>query len=581
LRARGVVRMGRFGWEMAHPKLQSADAPKQAVAIYPSIGKMPQATIRQYVSRALEMFDGAETVAKDLRDFDGGDWTTKDALTFIHQPPPNLAHLAGDREHPAWRRLRFDELLAHQIVLRRRYHRRIRQTAEAITTPPFAEKLYAHLPFSPTAAQHRAVGEVCADMAKTTPMRRLLQGDVGSGKTLVAAVACLACALQKRTAAFMAPTSILARQHYETLSEWFAPANVKCELFSAEVRGKNRREAESRLRFGLSNIAIGTHALFQENVKLPHLSLAVADEQHRFGVEQRLALAEKGGGVHQLMMSATPIPRTLAMGVFADLDISVLDEKPPGRATVSTTLIPASRRTEVLARIAARKEQGGRAFWICPRISESPGESASEKEYAKAEKAQLANAESVVKEARAHHPQLMPQVVHGKTPAAEKSKVLEDFRRGKSALLVATTVVEVGVDVPDADVMVVENAERMGLSQLHQLRGRVGRGGKSGYCILLYDGNLSAAAKERLKILRDSDDGFAIARRDLQLRGPGEWLGLRQSGMPMLKAAKLIEAEDIRKAARFAADAMLSNHLRAAVSHTRRWLGKTAKLARS
>ena len=570
-RARGVVRIGRNGWEMAHPKLQSAKAPKQAVAIYPAIGKMPQATIRDYIARALEMFDGAEFVDEKLRGFDGGDWTVKDALTFIHQPPPDMITAASDREHPAWRRLRFDELLAHQIVLRRRYHRRSRQSATALPPPPFAKKLYAHLPFAPTAAQTKAVGEVINDMAQTIPMRRLLQGDVGSGKTLVAAVACLAAALANRTAAFMAPTGILARQHYETLSAWFTPAGIKCELFSGEVRGKMRREAQSRLRFGLSHIAIGTHALFQDNVNLPHLALAVADEQHRFGVEQRLALAQKGGGVHQLMMSATPIPRTLAMGVFADLDVSVLDEKPPGRAPVSTSLIPASRRAEVLARIARRQAQGGRAFWICPRIAESP----------EGEKAQLANAEQVAKAAAARHPQLQPQIVHGKTPAAEKNAALENFRTGKTALLVATTVVEVGVDVPDADVMVIENAGRMGLSQLHQLRGRVGRGGKNGYCVLLYDEQLSAAAKARLKILHDSDDGFAIARRDLELRGPGEWLGLRQSGMPILKAARIVESPDIVRAARFAADTMLSRHLRSAVLHTRRWLGKTAKLARA
>ena len=573
LRARGVVRAGRHGWEMAHPKLQSAAAPKQNVAVYPAIGKTPQAKIRQLINGKLRAMDGAETVPEHLRAFEGGEWATKDALQFIHNPPADKTNEAADRDIAPWMRLRFDELLAHQLVLRRRYYKRLGKNAAPLPTPPFAEKLYAHLPFTPTAAQAKAVDEVCADLSQPSPMHRLLQGDVGSGKTLVAAVACMACACANRTAAFMAPTGILARQHYETLSEWFKPANIKCELFTAETRAKDRREALSRLRFGLSHVAVGTHALFQEKFDLPNLALTIADEQHRFGVEQRLALVKKGGGdTHQLMMSATPIPRTLAMGIFSNLDVSSLEEKPPGRAPVVTSLVPVSRRGEVLARIAGRKESGGRAFWICPRITET----------AESESAQLADAESVAKEAAARHPQLNPRVVHGRTPAAEKTNILEEFRAGQTSLLVATTVVEVGVDVPEADVMVIENAGRMGLAQLHQLRGRVGRGGKAGFCVLLYDEDLTDAAKERLKILRDSDDGFAIARRDLELRGPGQWLGLRQSGMPLLRAARMPESLELVALTRKAADEMLANrrHHRAAVRHVNFWLGDFAKLAR-
>ncbi len=567
VRARGVVRMGRVGWEMSHPQLQSAMAPAEMVAVYPAIGKLPQAEIRRLIAAALEKFDGAETVDGALRKFTGGGFTAKAALQLIHAPPAEEAEKLMEREHPAWRRLRFDELLAHHIVLRRRYRRRLGQTATALSLPP-RERFIARLPFSPTAAQEKAMKEIAADIGKTTPMRRLLQGDVGSGKTLVAAAACLACAEAGRTAALMAPTGILARQHFETLSEWFAPIKIQCELLTAETRGKKRSEAESRLQFGISHIAVGTHALFQEKTNLPKLALAVADEQHRFGVEQRLALTEKSpGGVHQLMMSATPIPRTLAMSVFADLDVSILDEKPPGRAPVQTVLISAARRAEVLARIAERQKQGGRAFWICPRVSES-------------ESAELQNAREIAAEAGASHPPLNPKVVHGKMKAAEKESAMDDFRNGKTGLLVATTVVEVGVDVPEADVMVIDNAGRMGLSQLHQLRGRVGRGGKEGFCVLLYDEELSEAAKERLKILRDSDDGFAIARRDLQLRGPGEWLGLRQSGMPALRAAKLAEDNDIIRAARNAADQMLTQTPRLAFSHVHRWFGKNFKLAR-
>ncbi|MGI9306231.1 MAG: ATP-dependent DNA helicase RecG [Gammaproteobacteria bacterium] len=559
LRLLGTVKFGN-GWEMAHPKIQFAKTSGKMQAVYAALGGFSQERQRQWTASALSEAAWEETAPGQFRRFSGGDLTAQDALSLIHLPPPDNPELVAQLEageHPAWTRLRFDELLAHQILLRARVRRRARTKSPPLAPPPqWDAPLREALPFSLTGAQERAVAEICADLRQTRPMRRLLQGDVGSGKTAVAAFACLAAAKSGQVAALMAPTEILARQHFDALSAYFADAGVQCELLTGAVRGARRRDALARLRLGLSQVAIGTHALFHEEARLPKIALAVVDEQHRFGVEQRNALLA-AGTAHQLMMTATPIPRTLAMSAFADTAISALDEMPPGRKKVKTVLAPFSRRAEVLARIGGRKD--GAAYWVCPRAQESEGD--------------LRDVLSLVELARGEYPHLSPEVLHGRMPPPQKQEVIDKFRAGKSRFLAATTVIEVGVDVPQADIMVVERAERMGLSQLHQLRGRVGRGGREGICILLYAGDLSEEAKTRLKILRETTDGFKIAEHDLRLRGPGEWLGTRQSGLPPFRVARPGEDPDLVAAAGKAAEWMLDNDRRACFRHVKKWLG--------
>ena len=560
LRVLGTVKLGR-GWEMAHPKIQFSQTQGKMQAVYPTLSGMSQEQQRRLVEKLLTTVILDETVPPDLRQFDGGKWTTQAAIHLIHRPPPD-AHDTIEQlqngEHVAWRRLRFDELLAHQILLRLRYRRRNRLRAPALNPPPqWNMPLYESLPFVPTNAQQKAIADVCSDLSKERPMRRLLQGDVGSGKTVVAAFACLSAAAAEHVAILMAPTEILARQHYDTLSAYFRSSNIHCELLTGAIKGAKRRDSLARLRLGISRVVIGTHALFYEEKNMPKAAVVIIDEQHRFGVEQRRALLASGT-THQLMMSATPIPRTLAMSAFADMDMSVLDELPPGRQPVKTLLVPCRRRNEVLARINTQKD--GAAYWVCPRIEESDADD-------------LQDVFSLLAQVSRDYPQLSPQVLHGRMSAAEKQTAIDFFRAGKTRFLAATTVIEVGVDVPQADVMVVDHAERMGLSQLHQLRGRVGRGGKEGVCILLYADDLSAEAKTRLKILRETVDGFAIAEMDLRLRGPGEWLGTKQSGLPMLRVAKLGEDSDLIAAAGKAAEWLLDNDRPAGARHVRRWLG--------
>ena len=563
LRVMGTAKFGR-GWEMAHPKIQFAKTGGKMQAVYPALGGLSQERQRRLADIALEETAWAETVPAELRDFDGGEKTAQEALELIHRPPPDNPAETAELEsggHPAWRRLRFDELLAHQILLRARYRRRARLRAPELSPPPgWDENIRRALPFELTGAQRREIGALCADLRGGAPMRRLLQGDVGSGKTVVAAFGCLAAAKSGYTAALMAPTEILARQHFEVLSAYFAADNIRCELLTGAVRGVRRRDALGRLKLGLSRVAVGTHALFHEEERMPPVALAVIDEQHRFGVGQRRALLSAGGAeaAHQLMMSATPIPRTLALGYFSDMDIGILDEMPPGRQKTATVLVPHRRRDEVLSRIGA--QEGGAAYWVCPRVKE-------------AESDDLQDVLSLLERVRGEYPHLSAEVLHGRMPPQEKQAVIDKFRAGESRFLAATTVVEVGVDVPQADIMVVERAERMGLSQLHQLRGRVGRGGRAGTCILLYADGLSDEAKARLKILRGVSDGFRIAERDLALRGPGEWLGTRQSGLPVMRAARPGMDGDLLALAGKAAGWMLDNDRRACYVHVKRWLG--------
>ena len=562
LRARGVVRRGYQGWELSHPKIQTAEGGGALTPIYPALGKLPQERLRRLVQEALAAENWAETTSLRWRHFDGGEWTLKDAFAFIHLPPAKDAPAVQAGQHPAWQRLRFDELLAHQIILRAQYRRNSRRRTTPYTPPPdWDTALQTALPFALTADQKKAIAEVCTDLRRPVPMRRLLQGDVGSGKTAVAAFACMCAIKSGRTAALLAPTEILAQQHYTTLSALFSSSRVHCELLTGAIRGTRRRELLSRLKFNLSQMVVGTHALFQEDVSLERLGLVVIDEQHRFGVAQRAAIAAaQTEPPHQLMMSATPIPRTLAMSAFADMDLSILAEKPPGRGAISTRLVSTAKRHEVLARVAASAQEGGGAYWVCPLIAES-------------EKADLQDVSTLLEQAQQAHPSLCAEVLHGRMKGDEKLAVIERFRRGETRLLVATTVIEVGVDVPQADVMVIDQAERMGLSQLHQLRGRVGRGGQDGVCVLLYGEDIAETALTRLKTLRGIEDGFEIARRDLSLRGPGEWLGTRQSGLPVFRVARLAEDASLISAAGQAAEWMLSNDRRACARHVRRWFG--------
>jgi ATP-dependent DNA helicase RecG len=482
-------------------------------------------------------------------------------VRYLHEPPPDVSLAALDeRTHPAWRRLKFDELLAQQLSMCRHYLRRKRRDAPALPArDELTQRLRASLPFALTAAQERVAAEIAADCAQPHPMHRLLQGDVGSGKTVVAALACAQAMDNGYQAAVMAPTEILAEQHYRKLDEWFAPLGVKVAWLSSSLSKKEKTEMQRLIASGEAMLAVGTHALFQNEVEFARLGLAVVDEQHRFGVAQRLALHNKGMNPHQLMMSATPIPRTLAMSYYADLDVSVIDQLPPGRTPIVTRLVDDGRRDEVIERIRDACRKGRQAYWVCPLVEES-------------EKLELQAAQETYEALSMTFPELRVGLVHGRMPAREKAQVMQAFKDGQIHLLVATTVIEVGVDVPNASLMVIEHAERMGLAQLHQLRGRVGRGAEASACILLYQTPLSELARARLKVIYESADGFDIARQDLELRGPGEFLGARQSGVPLLRIADISVDQAILEAARQAAHSLLQNAPAVADRHLARWL---------
>ncbi|MEP6605970.1 MAG: ATP-dependent DNA helicase RecG, partial [Nitrosospira sp.] len=481
-----------------------------------------------------------------------------------------------ERTHPAWRRIKFDELLAQQLSMRLHYRQRRSGNAPVLLKKNnLTRALLQSLPFELTSGQKKASSEISHDLVAGHPMQRLLQGDVGSGKTVVAALAVLQAIENGYQAALMAPTEILAEQHYQKLSAWLGPllgsSDIKIAWLTGNQKKKQREIMLAAIADGSAMLAIGTHALFQQQVEFARLGLAIIDEQHRFGVHQRLALRMKGaktGSVpHQLMMSATPIPRTLSMSYYADLDVSVIDGLPPGRTPVVTKLVAATRRDEVIARIREACHAGKQAYWVCPLIEES-------------EALQLKTALDTYETLNLTFPDLKIGLVHGRLRPQEKSAVMESFKQGDIQLLVATTVIEVGVDVANASLMVVEHAERMGLSQLHQLRGRVGRGTEASICILLYQKPLSPIAQERLKIIFENTDGFEIARRDLQLRGPGEFLGARQSGVPMLRFADLEQDGDLLDAARSVAEELLCDHPEAAKRHLQRWLGKKSEYLR-
>jgi ATP-dependent DNA helicase RecG len=565
IRALGEPRLGYFGMEMVHPKCRSAgaDTPlKQALTpIYPTTAGLPQATLAKHIQGALNALELPDTLPQGLLARLGLP-PFADSVQLLHNPPPHSDERAlAERAHPAWLRIKFDELLAQQLSMRVHYRkRRSRNAPQLPAHHRLTRQLLDTLPFALTAAQYRVLHEIAHDLEQAHPMQRLLQGDVGSGKTVVAALAALQAIENGYQAAFMAPTEILAEQHYLKLRDWLAPLGLKPVWLSGSQKKKDKSMAAERIASGETQLAVGTHALFQSQVEFARLGLVIVDEQHKFGVQQRLALRSKGGEPHQLMMSATPIPRTLAMSYYADLDVSVIDELPPGRTPVVTKLVGDARRDEVFERVRAACLAGRQAYWVCPLIDES-------------EALQLQTALDTYNTLRTAFPELSVGLVHGKLPSAEKAAVMATFKAGAIQLLVATTVIEVGVDVPNASLMVIDHAERMGLAQLHQLRGRVGRGAAESLCVLLYQQDrLSELARARLKIIYENTDGFAIAQHDLQLRGPGELLGARQSGVPMLRFADVGNDAHLLERARDVADELLRDFPEAAQAHLQRWM---------
>ena len=570
----GEVRKGRSGFEMIHPEYrilrpeQDAAINESLTPIYPATEGVQQGRLRNLTDQALRAMRRAppeELLPSTIRD-ELAMPSLAEAIVYLHRPPPDAEvelMLAG--RHPCQQRLAFEELLAHYLSLKNL--RALAETKSAIALDEGDERVDSFirdLPFELTAAQQRVVGEILSDMAEPHPMMRLIQGDVGSGKTVVAAIACLkaiACDVQ---AAIMAPTELLAEQHWRSFSGWFRPLGLEPAWLAGSQRAAARREALESIADGTAQLVVGTHALFQEGVEFRRLGLVVIDEQHRFGVHQRMALRDKGigeqGHPHQLVMTATPIPRTLAMAAYADLDVSVIDELPPGRQPVTTVAIPETRREEVVERVRSACASGQQAYWVCPLIEES-------------EVLDFEAAEASYKMLTEALPELRVGLVHGRMRPAEKERGMQAFKEGLIQLLVATTVIEVGVDVPNASLMIIENAERMGLSQLHQLRGRVGRGATQSHCVLVYKPPLGRTAKARLGVLRDTNDGFVVAQRDLELRGPGELLGTRQTGLPDYRIANLVRDAELMPKVQIAAESLLRDAPSTGTAIMRRWLG--------
>jgi ATP-dependent DNA helicase RecG len=597
VRARGEVRGGFSGRTMMHPVVRAAAGalPDALTPVYPTVAGLPQAYLRRAVATALERADLSETLPAAISDRNAGvpAWDLRRSLTFLHRPTPevSIAELEA-RSHPAWQRLKAEELLAQQLSQLQAKRERDRLRAPSLCAHPggLHERLLAALPFGLTGAQRSVGEEIACDLARAVPMHRLLQGDVGSGKTVVAALAAAIAIDAGWQCALMAPTEILAEQHFNKLIGWLEPLGIQVARLSGSQKKKERREMLERIESGAAALVVGTHAVIQEQVKFRHLALAIIDEQHRFGVAQRLALRGKMGvdaaaraldeamhgsseradmpapamEPHLLMMSATPIPRTLAMSYYADLDVSTLDELPPGRTPVVTKVVSDHRRDEVIERIRAQLTQERQVYWVCPLIEES-------------EALDLSNATATHAELSAALPGVMVGLLHSRMAPAEKKAVMDLFKEGLVGVLVSTTVIEVGVDVPNASLMVIEHAERFGLSQLHQLRGRVGRGAAASACVLMYTqpegGRLSEASRERLRAMAETHDGFDIARRDLEIRGPGEFLGARQSGAALLRFADLATDADLLEWARALAPQLLDQHPALARRHVERWLG--------
>ena len=590
---RGEIRTGFMGCTMLHPSFRVAggELPEALTPVYPSSGNLPQAYLRRAVLSGLERAQQAGLLAETVpaealqdlgRQLRQPPWPLAQALHYLHHPSPDVSVAAlEDRSHPAWLRLKAEELLAQQLSQAQAHLAReqLRAPRLPLREGGLHEQLLAQLPFSLTAAQRRVCEEIAQDLQRGQPMHRLLQGDVGSGKTVVAALAAAICIDAGWQCALMAPTEILAEQHFRKLLDWLTPLNVGVAWLTGSQKTKERREMLERIASGEAQLVVGTHAVIQDKVQFQRLALAIIDEQHRFGVAQRLALRSKmqpdadgQADPHLLMMTATPIPRTLAMSYYADLHVSTIDELPPGRTPVLTRLISQQRRDEVIARIGAQLAQGRQVYWVCPLIEES-------------EALDLQNATQTWEELGEALPGVQVALLHSKLPVAEKKAIMAAFAGGDTGVLVSTTVIEVGVDVPNASLMVIEHAERFGLSQLHQLRGRVGRGAAASACVLLYapneTGRVSETAKARLMAMAETNDGFEIARRDLEIRGPGELLGARQSGSPLLRFADLEQDALLLDWARHWAPVMLRQCPTMAERHLERWLGGKAEFLKA
>ena len=567
LRVRGEMRHGFFGDEMVHPAVKSAATdtplPQALTPVYPAGEGLSQSLLRKAIASAMTRFDWTDTLPVALREALNL-MPFEPAIRLLHNPPPDIdEHALTERSHAAWIRMKFDELLAQQLSMKRAQLARRQQGAPVLgNVGTLTTSFLSSLPFALTGAQHRVLDEIRHDIKAPYPMQRLLQGDVGSGKTIVAALAATQAIDNGYQAVLMAPTEILAEQHFRKIASWLLPLGVDVAWLTGSLKKREKEEARARIESGAAKLVIGTHALIQQDVEFARLGLVIVDEQHRFGVAQRLTLRNKGvdSVPHQLMMSATPIPRTLAMTYYADLEVSVIDELPPGRTPVVTRLIPQERRDEVVERVHAAAKEGRQVYWVCPLIEES-------------EVLQLQTATETYELLTAALPDLRIGLVHGRLKPAEKQQVMGSFAQGELHLLVATTVIEVGVDVPNASLMVIEHAERFGLSQLHQLRGRVGRGAAASACLLMYQGPLGQIAKQRLAIMRETADGFEIARRDLEIRGPGEFLGARQSGQAMLRFADLETDQWLVEQARDVAQDLLNHQPAVADAHLARWLG--------
>ncbi|MGU5762729.1 ATP-dependent DNA helicase RecG [Aeromonas hydrophila] len=572
MRCFGEVRPGKYGLEMAHPEYkllgeeQAGQTEEALTPVYPTTEGLRQLTLRSLTDQALAQLDlyGVEELLPAGLYPQQIDLAA--ALKLLHRPPPSVAlALLESGQHPAQQRLVLEELLAHNLSVLKVRAQAQTQLARALKpAPALVEQLLAALPFTPTSAQNRVVAEIGRDLQQSHPMMRLVQGDVGSGKTLVAALAALQAIGNGCQVGLMAPTELLAEQHAINFAKWLEPLGIGVGWLAGKQKGKAREEALAAIADGSVKMVVGTHAIFQEQVVFQRLALVIIDEQHRFGVHQRLALREKGEreGVHphQLIMTATPIPRTLAMTAYADLDTSIIDELPPGRTPITTVALPDSRRQDVIERVRLACEEGKQAYWVCTLIEES-------------EVLECQAAEDTAAELQNLLPGLHIGLVHGRMRPVEKQRVMEEFKAGILQLLVATTVIEVGVDVPNASLMIIENPERLGLAQLHQLRGRVGRGSVASHCVLLYHAPLSKTAQSRLGVLRETNDGFLIAQRDLELRGPGELLGTRQTGLADLKIADLVRDQSlipqVQKMARF----LMDRHPSHVEPLIRRWLG--------
>lgn len=586
VRVRGEVKSGGIwgGWEMMHPafKMAGGELPVHLTPIYPTVAGLPQAYLRKAIHSALGRADLSDTVPADLQGlFPQLKYlkSLQSSLKILHEPGPDVSLQAlEEHTHPAWLRLKFDELLAQQMA-----QLKARAAREKLKAPvlqprlhdgeePLHRKILAGLPFDLTVAQQRVVGEILHDLAQATPMHRLLQGDVGSGKTIVAALAAAVAMGAGWQCALMVPTEILAQQHFVKLVDWLTPHGVKVAWLIGAQKKAERSEMLELIASGQAGLVVGTHAVIQEQVQFKKLGLVIIDEQHRFGVAQRLALREKLQQAdvepHFLMMSATPIPRTLAMSYYADLDVSTIDELPPGRTPVVTRVFSEQRKDEVIGRIDSLVKEGRQVYWVCPLIEES-------------EALDLSNATATHTEICEALPDVRIGLLHSRMPAAEKKEVMAQFVSGEMSVLVSTTVIEVGVDVPNASLMVIEHAERFGLSQLHQLRGRVGRGSAASICILLFGESLGQAGRARLKAMVETHDGFEIARRDLEIRGPGEFLGARQSGDALLRFADLSVDEELLVAAKKMAPIMLREYPKKADRHIERWMGAKAEFLKA